>query len=190
MNKKQSIAVLFATWPRKDSEQPMEVLVKAYEAALLYCEPWSVDMAVGRFIRGAAKGHDMAFRPTGPQVAQLATTLQSEEGRINDIQQRVSDQTNRIEYKEPPKEVKVAQATVWNRIRRELEKPNIHELAQEYMRLKWSTPRTVFDVDGAHFPDGTHHSVEEMRLRLNEPPPNTEAHLEWQEAIEKLQNAH
>lgn len=181
--------MLFATWPRKESEPSHEALAKAFEAALMYCEPWSVDRAVGRFIRGTAKGHDMAFRPTGPQVAQLATELQNEESRISEITNRVSQQTNRIEYQGPPKHQRAAQSAIWNAIKAELRKPNIHELAMDYVAKGLSVPGTTFTPAGARFPDGTFHSIERMRLAVSEPIPNTEEHMVWQERMEKAMEA-
>ena len=151
----------------------------------MYCQPWALDRAVRRFIHGEAQGHAMAFRPTPPQVAQLAQSIQQTEHRLTQMQERIDAQQNAIEYQRPSKEERARRVKLWNRIRGELSKPNIAELAQEYMRRGWSTPGTRFDVSGAYFPDGTHESIEAMRLRINKPKPNTEEHLNWQEQMDR-----
>lgn len=168
MSKREAFATLFASWPRREDEPPLQNLLKAFETSCLYCEPWAVERAVNKFVQGKVENHNMAFRPTAPQIAQVAQGYQSEENRIKEISNRVEAQHNQIEYKGPPKEIRDAQVQLWQRIKAELSKPDITELAQEYMRRGWSTPRTIFDVHGAHFPDGTHHSIEEMRERINE----------------------
>lgn len=184
MGKREAFSVLFATWPRHDSEPKMDSLVKAFETSCLYSEPWAVEKAIKRFITGNVDGHNMSFRPTPPQVAQLAKTIEAEQGRINEMTDRVRSQQNRIEYKRAPKQQRDAQVNVWNRIKAELSKPDISELAQEYFRRGWSVPGCLFDINGVSFPDGTFQTIEEMRHRINEPTPRTEEHLKWQEEMD------
>lgn len=49
-----------------------------------------------------------------------------------------------------------------------MSKMNIAELAELYVQKNISRPGTVFTVSGAHFPDGTHHSIQQMRDRINQ----------------------
>lgn len=185
MNKREAFAVLFATWPRHEGEPPVNNLMKAFEASCLYAEPWAVEKAVKRFITGNVNGHNMSFRPSPPQIAQLATSIQADEKRIDEIGDRVRQQARQIEYQRAPKEQRDMGVKLWQRIRHELSKPNITELAQEYMRRGLSVHGTRFDITGAYFPDGTHHTIEQMRHLVNEPRPNTEEHLMWQEQMDR-----
>lgn len=167
MNKKQSLAMLFTAWPpTSNDKQTVEQLSGSYELALMYCHPEFVKRAITAFVQGRVDGHNMAFRPTPPQIAQWANKAQNEDDRIKEISNRVDGQRKQIEYQKAPKEVRDRQVELWQRIKAELRKPNIAELSDVYVRDKISPPGTVFDPLGAHFPDGTHHSIEEMRKRV------------------------
>lgn len=165
MNKNQAFSLLMATWPRRDDEPPIQHLIKAYEIACQYCDPQYIEQSVMAFVQGRATGHNMAFRPTPAQIAERTNKAQAESDRINEISKRVIGQTHQIEYQKAPKQIRTEQVSIWDRIKAEIRKPNIAELADVYMRERISTPGTVFDVKGAWFPDGTHHSIEEMRQR-------------------------
>lgn len=185
MNKREAFAVLFATWPRHDSEPPVNNLMKAFETSCLYADPWAVEKAVKRFITGNVNSHNMSFRPSPPQIAQLATSIQAEEKRIDEIGDRIRQQTRQIEYQRAPKEQRDMGVKLWQRIRHELSKANIAELSQAYIVHGLSVPGTIFDVNGAHFPDGTRHSIEQMCRNVNFPEPNTLDHLDWQESLDE-----
>jgi hypothetical protein len=164
MNKKQSIAMVFDMWPILGSEaKTPEGVVKSYEVALMYLEPWSLERAVLKFVQGKVENHNAAFRPSPPQIAQLANKIQNEENRYQGIIDRVSDQTSRLEYQQASKEERQVGVDAWRVVRDSLLGLRIDELARLYIDRKISVPGTTFDIHGAHYPDGQHHDIEQMR---------------------------
>lgn len=102
MNTKQAISLLFVTWPRRESDPPIEAMLKAYEFAVDGIRPQYVAQAVRAFIQGRVPDENKQFRPSAPRVAEYARALQSSDERIREIADRATNEPKRIGLERAP----------------------------------------------------------------------------------------